>query len=208
MCSNLTVVKKISPQQKLIFYTINEWTSRKEIEKLVECFLQTFENTNDSVLLYIKSSGVEKTTGTFFIESRRKKYQNPPEIILCTDIVSESEMKRIHQRSHIYVSLSHGEGTGLGAVEAICYGNPVIITGYGGQIDYLKSGVFYVSSSEQTPSMCNKLQNGHKQCGNEDGCKLYPWYLPDQHWGNANVDDAKRVLRFVYDTCIRPVVYR
>jgi len=43
----------------------------------------------------------------------------------------------LHCRGDCYLSLTHGEGWGLGAFDAAAAGKPVIITAWGGVLDYL-----------------------------------------------------------------------
>lgn len=101
------------------------------------------------------------------------------------------------------------------SIEAAAYGNPVIITGYGGQLDYLK-GVFYVSSSDEPPWLCSELQPGHETCRRANTCQVYRWYEGDQLWGkpmlevisflspyalsflNTLLEDAKRMMKWVH----------
>lgn len=178
-----------------VFYTINEWTNRKGIEDVIRVFLDVF-NTNDRVVLYLKCSTFKEELAKKFIEDERKKHQNPPRIILDSRELSDNQISSIHKRGNVYVSLTRGEATGLGAVEASLNGNPVIMSAYGGQQSYLKSA-FFVTCSEETPSMCTLLQDGHSHC-KPDICHRYPWYTPQAKWGKPNLQDAQRLLHFVF----------
>jgi glycosyltransferase involved in cell wall biosynthesis len=165
--------------EKMVFYTITEWTARKGIEDLIDCFLATFTE-DDNTCLYIKTSTISQRDAELYIESKRSKFEKPPVIHVNTSDVSDNQISTIHKRGSIYVSLCKSEGTGLGACEATLWGNPVIITGFGGQLDYLK-GAFYISCSTEAPNMCNSIQKGHQRCS-EDRCNIYPWYSKDQNW--------------------------
>jgi glycosyltransferase involved in cell wall biosynthesis len=57
---------------------------------------------------------------------------------LVTEELTLAELEGLHQRGDCYFSLTHGEGFGLGPFDAAAAGNPVIITGWGGVLDYLK----------------------------------------------------------------------
>jgi len=54
-------------------------------------------------------------------------------------MLSEDEMDDLHHRCDCYVSFSHSEGVGMGAVEAAMRNKPVIITNYGGAPEYIKT---------------------------------------------------------------------
>jgi glycosyltransferase involved in cell wall biosynthesis len=66
------------------------------------------------------------------------QFKNPPPIVLITEeTLSPGEMLALHGRGDCFVSLTRTEGWGLGAFEAARLGKPVIMTGYGGQRDFL-----------------------------------------------------------------------
>lgn len=205
---DIVFLEGVNPQD-CVFYTIGEWNNRKGIEDLIQCFVESFCD-NQNVVLYLKCCHIDRRVGEDFIESVRSRCKNnsknpndsknPPRIILDTRNLKDSEIATIHKRGDVYVSLTRSEGTALGALEALTMGNPVIITAYGGQLDYLKSGVYYVSFHEETPIMCTNLRPGHENCKpNLALCSVYPWYLPNQMWGRPNLQDAIRTMRFVYE---------
>jgi glycosyltransferase involved in cell wall biosynthesis len=182
---------------EFVFYTINEWTARKGIEDLIHCFLETF-TSQDNVVLFIKSSTIRQFMGEGYISNQSMKYPNPPKIILNTEDWSDDKIVSLHKRGNCYISLCKSEGIGLGACEAAQVGNPVIMSSYGGQQDYLK-GVFFVSCSEEAPNMCLTPHVSHDKCSPE-GCIYYPWFLPKtQRWGKPSLDDAQGLMKFVYN---------
>lgn len=56
---------------------------------------------------------------------------------MVTGQIDEADIAGLHQRGDCYLSLSHGEGWGIGAFDAAAAGNPVVATGWGGALDYL-----------------------------------------------------------------------
>lgn len=184
-------------KRRFLFYTLNEWTPRKGIEDIIQAFLEEFDG-NDDVALFIKSSVVPKDVGDAYIASQRIKFKRPPRIVLdCTDI-SDVDIAGLHKRGDCYVALTRAEGLGLGACEAAMSDKPVIMTGYGGQLDYLK-GIFYVSFWEEPVNMCSKLYGDHSSC-DDNGCKHNYLYVPkEQRWGVPSLMDAKATMRYVYE---------
>ena len=62
-----------------------------------------------------------------------------PRVEVINDMLSDEEMNDLHNRCDCYVSFSHSEGVGMGAVEAALRDKPVIITDYGGAPEYVKT---------------------------------------------------------------------
>jgi glycosyltransferase involved in cell wall biosynthesis len=56
---------------------------------------------------------------------------------LVTEELTDAEVEGLHARGDCYLSLTHGEGWGLGAFDAAAAGKPVVITAWGGVLDYL-----------------------------------------------------------------------
>ncbi|HQT94591.1 MAG TPA: hypothetical protein PLB88_03575 [Thermoanaerobaculaceae bacterium] len=149
-----------------VFYTIGTWTARKAIPLLVRCYLETF-TARDPVRLVLKTTEAAYThvwhqrfygtrrvwaalrraaprlargaaaTARGLVETMLRRHHEPPEITLVTASLDESEVDALHRDGDCFVSLTHGEGWGLGAFDAAAHGTPVIITGFGGQMEYL-----------------------------------------------------------------------
>jgi glycosyltransferase involved in cell wall biosynthesis len=180
-----------------VFYSINEWNNRKGIEDTIDVFLKNF-TARENVVLYLKCATFREELAQNFINQERARYNNPPKIILNTKDISDNQISQIHKRGNVYVSLTRSEGTGLGAVEACLYDNPVIMSSYGGQQDFLK-GVYFVTCTEETPNMCSKIQEGHGTCKQGVICHKYPWYTQESKWGMPSKIDAGKLFRFVFE---------
>lgn len=50
---------------------------------------------------------------------------------------TDDRVAGLHARGECFVSLTHGEGWGIPAFDACACGNPVVITGWGGQLEHL-----------------------------------------------------------------------
>jgi hypothetical protein len=69
-------------------------------------------------------------------------------ILVIDDICSEEEIKDLHKRSHIYISLTHGEGVGMNVVDASLHGTIVVVPEFGGYVDYLGEDYpFYIETT-------------------------------------------------------------
>jgi glycosyltransferase involved in cell wall biosynthesis len=141
-----------------VFYTIAEWSERKIIHEQIRTYMRTFQKT-DNVCLIVKTS---KTNFTSLRRSRHswfrkrhqplmplikqlyRKYRNSAGLLFITDSLSENEMKQLHARGNCYLSLCRSEGWGLGAYEAAWFGKPVIMTAFGGQLEFLPAEFSYL----------------------------------------------------------------
>ena len=108
-----------------IFYHIgNVQDPRKQTKKIIEAFLRL--NLPNS-LLVLKATCKETISWKI------------PRVHIINGLLSNEEIQAIHERCHCYVSFSHSEGVGMGAVEAALYDKPVIITEYSAPKEYIKT---------------------------------------------------------------------
>lgn len=137
-------VNPVEAKSRFVFYSINTWTTRKAMWTLVHCYLQAF-TADDQVELRLKTS-LYGPTDEYDIQLHRTdelvdeicaQYQNPACISMIRETIEPHEIETLHHQGDCFVSAAHSEGWGLGAFEAAAHGNPVIMTGWGGQLDYL-----------------------------------------------------------------------
>jgi glycosyltransferase involved in cell wall biosynthesis len=108
-----------------VFYHIgNIIDQRKNFKKILEAFIRL--NAPDT-LLVVKATCVKP------IELKI------PNVFIINGLLPHEEIERIHNQSDCYVSFSSSEGIGMGAVEAALHNKPVIITEYGGAVEYIKT---------------------------------------------------------------------
>ena len=62
-----------------------------------------------------------------------------PGVIVINGLLPQDQLDRIHDSCDCYVSFSHSEGVGMGAVEAALRDKPVILTEYGGAVEYVST---------------------------------------------------------------------
>jgi Glycosyltransferase sugar-binding region containing DXD motif len=180
----------IAPDQ-FVFYTIAEWNERKAVFKTVEAYLRAFRR-DDPVLLIVKTSVRDFTTapstgfravgpGTtaWALARLLAHHRDPPDVLLITRELTDADMYALHQRGDCFVSLCRSEGWGLGSFDAATYGNPVVTTGFGGQVEYL-SGSPYLVDFDLVPV---------------DHPSGFPSYAPDQRWADPNIDHAAELLQ-------------
>lgn len=175
-----------------MFYTIGTWTNRKAVADLLCCYWDTF-SADDSTILTIKTTKEDFTRsfmGRFHADTMRtirrlrRRYESPARICVITRDVDDDVIRGLHMRGDCYVSLCHSEGWGLGAFDAAAFGNPVIITGYGGQLDYLPEDLAYLVQCRAVPV---RDRPGRRS------------YSPDQMWAEPDSAHASRLMRAVVE---------
>jgi len=183
--------KGLSP---FVFYTIGTWTVRKSIRNTIRCYLDTF-TAHDRTLLVIKTSNRDFTRRFFFggtgstrraISKLLRDYKDPAEIVVIDEQISDERIRGLHRKGDCYVSLCRSEGWGLGAFDAAGCGNPVIITGFGGQLDYLRPDLAFLVNYTMTP-VIDRL--GRKS------------YSKNQHWAEPDLKHASSLMRQVFEKC-------
>ena len=106
-----------------IFYHIgNVNDPRKQTKKIIEAFLRL--NLPDT-LLVLKATCREPVSWKI------------PRVHVINGLLSDEEIQGIHEQCHCYVTFSHSEGVGMGAVEAALCDKPVIITEYSAPKEYV-----------------------------------------------------------------------
>lgn len=180
------------PGDVFVFYTIAEWNERKAVTKTIEAYLRAF-TSRDRVLLVVKTSHGDRRrrgptrgsagegTSALAVAQLLADHSDPPALALVTRSLSDADISALHHRGDCYVSLARGEGFALGAFDAAAYGNPVVTTAFGGQLDYL-AGSPYLVNFELVPVL--------HPAG-------FPNYSPDQRWAEPDVDHAAALLRRV-----------
>lgn len=127
-----------------VFYSINDWTPRKNIEGLLHAFAQAF-TAQDPVVLVLKTRALaidphtmqERSAAEQFSQLYAALGSTAPRIQLIAGDTSAELIDALHGIGSAYVSLSHGEGWGLGAFEAATMGKPVIAPAWGGLRDFM-----------------------------------------------------------------------
>ncbi len=186
-------------EKRFRFYVIATWTTRKALLDLVEAFLGAF-NSADAVTLVIHTtptdlvalarhggSGVRRDTTTWFTLARALAgHADVPEIVLSTRALDQVELDELHAGSDCFISLSRGEGWGLGAFDAGAHGNPVIVTGWSGERDFLPVDYPYLVEYDLIPTTMDEPD---------------AWWQPrdGERWAKARIPHATSLLRSVFE---------
>jgi hypothetical protein len=181
---------------RFVFYVIATWSTRKAMAETVHAFLDAFESSED-VALVVKTGahdqqavararrGEEADTRVWptfasLLAGRRRV----PEMHLISKQVPAEEIDALHARGNCFLSLTRSEGWGLCIADAIRFGNPVLVTGWGGQLDYLGEDYPLLVDYDLMPADCDPADD---------------WFdaRPGSRWARARHEHAVELLRWV-----------
>jgi len=180
---------QIDLEGKYVFYTIGQYTARKNIDALIKLFWYAFDGIKD-VALVVKTYGSNYTfeerqrLETYFSTMKRNsRPANPPSVHFIFDCLSRDEMIWLHQTCDCFVSLTRGEGFGIPILEAAACGNPIITTGIGGPTDFLEKerSILIRHTFEPVSDMPH-----------------IPWYNVNQLWAQPDIFEAAEMMTDVY----------
>ena len=116
----------IDPTKYTFYHIGNIIDQRKNIRNLIDAFYRC--GFGHSAQLVLKAT------------CNRRVEMNLPNVVILNGLIEdENVLQQLHHRCNCYVSFSHSEGIGMGAVEAALHDKPVIITEFGGACEYVKT---------------------------------------------------------------------
>jgi glycosyltransferase involved in cell wall biosynthesis len=127
------------PNNIFTYYSIAEYTDRKGINDLIECFdAVNTKNPNTQLVLKLHHKDYSVQNKGHIIAQLSKRTKNlSKSIYVITDNSSNKDILSIHSIGDCYVSLHKGEGFGLSLYDAMNYDKKIVSTNYGGPTDYL-----------------------------------------------------------------------
>jgi len=184
-----------------VFYTIGNWFERKGMHLTLESYLRAF-HSDDPVVLVIKTGPTDerhRRYGHFWwhilrrfqttsraTERLQRKHKSPPRVVLLPDLMSAEQIRALHRRGDCFVSLTRTEGWGLGAFEAASFGNPVIMTGFGGQLAFLPPDLANLVDYRLIPA-------------DPKGAIEKEAYTAEHEWAEPDLDHGASLMRKVYE---------
>ena len=120
-------LKQRPTEDPYVFYHIgNIMDPRKNINGLLTAFLRC--GFGDKAKLVLKATCKQPVTLPPGVQN----------VSIINGLLSKEDLDtKVHDKGHCYVTFSHSEGVGMGAVEAAVRDKPVILTEYGGCKEYV-----------------------------------------------------------------------
>lgn len=180
---------EIEDFEGFLFYSVFEWTDRKNPKALLEAFWQEFQRDEKVGLLiktyfrdftYLNKREISKQVQKLKDKSGLSKF---PPVFLYKDLMNRDQVSRLHKTGQCFVSAHRGEGWGIPQVEAMLAGNPIISTGYGGVHEHIDTK--WILDYQMVPVK-----------GMEHSAR---WYTVDQNWADVDIAELRKALREVYN---------
>lgn len=173
---------KVRPEKvagaPFVFYSIFQWSERKNPLGLIRAYWAAFTGRDDVVLrlkLYTRQQDVgEKARIEAELGGLRKAVRllHYPRVELDFAPMTREQIIGFHLAGDCFVSATRGEGLGLGVIEAMALEIPVIATNCGGHKDFIQNGS-YVVPAQETP------------CANAGS--YAPWHTGEMWWAEPDL---------------------
>lgn len=184
----------ITNQDEYKFYSVFEWTERKNPKALLRAYWKAFENSPDAKVSLTLKTYVDNFTkekaGEVLAEATRLKrelglkYYAP--VFFYTKLMDRHQVYRFHKSFDCFVSAHRGEGWGIPQMEAALMRHPVISTNLGGIHEYFHNDI----DAKLIPfDMVRLTGNSRNQ----------QWYTQDQNWGQVNEEELTKAIRWAFD---------
>lgn len=175
------------------FYCIGQLIKRKGIIDTIDAFCKAF-TSKDKVVLFVKTFKLNYTK-----EEQQKcideiitvtnEYNHAP-IIYIKENLNYDEIKTLHDIGDCYFHLTKTEGFCLGAFDAFNNHKKVIITGYGGHVEYLGENYYGLVNYTLKPLEIN--ESVFFQFRLDD---TYKWAIADK---DHSISLLKKLLKVDY----------
>jgi glycosyltransferase involved in cell wall biosynthesis len=159
---------------------------RKNPWGAIEAFRRAFPNDSD-VRLVVRAKQTSGAAAPMTLQRDLLAFvANDPRVILVQGSLDYREILSLYASTDAYISLHRAEGLGLGPMEAMALGLPVIATGWSGNMDFMNGSNSMPVAFKLVPLDVP-----------EDSA--YRNLVPDEHayWADPDVDDAVRAMRAI-----------
>ncbi len=186
-------------KKPFVFYTVGFWSNRKAPYLALEAYWRAFQ-ADEPVLMVIKTCAKDITRWhRHWRNAFRLRHPSPqqtvagmalrqgraaPAVVIADESLSDEEIHALHEIGDCFVSLTRAEGWGLGAFEASWLGRPVVMTGYGGQLDFLDPARSWLVDHKMVPV--------HEPTWSAN-------YRPNDCWADPSVAEAALYMRAIYE---------
>ncbi len=162
---------------------------RKNVGMMIKTFAMAFKNEKVKPALVLKTSSAgfsvidRENTINKIKEVLGSDYKSVPIYLLHGDL-TPSQMNGLYEHSKVKAMLNFtkGEGFGRPLLEFSLTGKPVIVSGWSGHLDFLKSGAVLLEG---------ELKPVHESAADQ-------FLLKESQWFNVNVSKALSVIKDVY----------
>jgi len=180
------------PEDKFKFYSIFQWSARKNPEGLLTAYYREFSR-RDNVVLILKtyrrgtsSSERDQIRREISQLKRATKGIDCPPVLLIEEFLTDAEVNSLHYYGDCYVSMARNEGFGIPAFTAAAFGNPVIVPNYSAFEDHFHHENAYLVNVPCEVPVSNMQY-------------ISILYTGNMVWGDPSIDSCREQMRKVYE---------
>ena len=189
------------PTKPYIFYSCFQWTERKNPTGLLRAYWAAFAGNTDVVLrlkLYLKDQDQNELQRiqveiNNLMRQAKMLFSQRPKVELETAHLTEEQILDFHRAGDCFVSVSRGEGLGLGAITAMGMGKPCILSLTSGHLDFVV---------DRQVDDENNLSAFAVDCGRSPTMSVgsyAPFYEGTNWWSEPDLGDLADRMKWVYD---------
>lgn len=172
------------------FYSVFQWTQRKNPEALFKAYFNEFSNEN--VMLVVKTYGPSPFSDKRWIKETilniKEKSGSKAPVYLFGDLMTSQQINAIHPQCDCYVYTGRAEGWNIPLVESLAYKKQVITTKTGGIADWITDESAYIIPHNLIPI---------DAVGQAWG--MFYYSNPPQQWGDVKIEDVQKTMRTAYN---------
>lgn len=182
-------------KEEFAFLFVGHWLKgdlgedRKNIGMMIKTFAMAFKNEKVKPALILKTSSAgfsvldRENTIKKIKSTLGNDYKSVPIYLLHGDL-TPSQMNGLYEHPKVKAMLNFtkGEGFGRPLLEFSLTGKPVIVSGWSGHLDFLKSGAVLLEG---------ELKNVHESAADQ-------FLLKESQWFNVNISKALPIIKDVY----------
>lgn len=181
----------IPNQDHYRFYSIFQWSQRKNPESLFKAYFNEFSE-KDKTMLVVKTYGPSAFADRRWIKETiidlKEKYNSTAPVYLFGELLTGEQINAIHAQCDCYVYSGRAEGWNIPLLESIAYKKQIITTKTGGIADWITEQSAYIIPHQQVPI-------------NTEGNIWGAYYRsePPQNWGDVKIIDVQNAMRKAYE---------
>lgn len=188
--------------KKFRFGASFDWNPRKCPESIIEAYTKMFSKSDETVLIIKTFFQLSESDFKFnfgistdeyikrIINNIRTKYDkvdNPPMIYIMRQILDDDVLPLMYRSMDCMITVSRGEGWGLGSSESLASEVPTIATKWSGNLEFMNENNSYLVNAKIDRIPETWLNHFSKN------------YIGRQSWANPDIDELAYKMKYVYE---------
>jgi glycosyltransferase involved in cell wall biosynthesis len=172
----------------VVSFDLNSDPARKNPHAVIAAFEQAFAGwtgpSNPRLVIRLNNVGTHRSHAEQMADLRAAAAD--PRITLDESLLSFTDVLSLYASADVYVSLHRSEGLGLGLLESMMLGTPVLATGYSGNMDFMTADNSALVGYDLVPVSGTNV--GSYSCAAHDD---------QQVWAEPRVGEAAEWMRLL-----------